>query len=67
MHHVLEVTEDAPVRDLLGAAIDPPKRLYEAVKHLFKRGHEYRPGEQVALDEETAQRFLALGEIKESE
>lgn len=65
MHHVLEITEDAPARDLMGRAIDPPKRLYVAVKHLFKRGRTFRPGEPIALDEVTAARFLAVGEIKE--
>lgn len=51
--------------DSTAPVVEIPKFQYEVLSPLFKRGHLYEIGDIIELDEQTAQGFIELNEIKE--
>jgi len=66
MNYQLFISEGAQATGSASRVVHLERFEYEVLQPLFKNCRHYQPGEIIRLDRETAARFIANHDIKES-
>lgn len=64
--HRITISDDSVMQDENGL---PEKKSYTVASKagLFKNGKQYKQGDQIELDEQTAKNFIASGDIEDGD